>query len=163
MSMCLVCLVSCVFQVLQYEADDGEAEAIVFSVWDYAGQDVFHALHSLFLTRFGVYLVTFSMVEMVEHQVDTVGNLRHWLHSIAVHARGPEGDTPPVILVGTHKDKVLSSFLSLPSHLALSLLWLSNSLPFPFPRFGVTFCSNDMFLPVSALLCLLADWTAGGP
>ena len=85
---------------------DGEAQTIVFTAWDYGGQTVFHPLHSLFLTRCGVYVAVFSMVEMLADQAETVAGLRHWLHSIVAHARGPRGDTPPIILVGTHKDHV---------------------------------------------------------
>ena len=87
---------------------DGEAQTIVFTAWDYGGQTVFHPLHSLFLTRCGVYVAVFSMVEMLADQAETVAGLRHWLHSIVAHARGPRGDTPPIILVGTHKDHVRS-------------------------------------------------------
>lgn len=42
--------------------DDGVfAQVVVLEAWDYGGQEVFYALHHLFLTRFGVYCVLFNM------------------------------------------------------------------------------------------------------
>ena len=86
--------------------DDGRKDSIIFSAWDYGGQDVFYSLHPLFLTRYGVYLAVFSMAELRDDEAGCLAYLRFWLHSIVVHARGPKGDTAPIIMVGTHKDVV---------------------------------------------------------
>jgi hypothetical protein len=45
-------------QVRKYDsAGEAQWEAIVYSIWDFAGQELFYTLHHLFLTRQGVYLV----------------------------------------------------------------------------------------------------------
>jgi hypothetical protein len=36
----------------------------------------------------------------------TLRFIRFWLQSIVVHAGGNDGSLPPIVLVGTHKDKV---------------------------------------------------------
>ena len=87
---------------------------VTLSLWDYGGQEVFYALHHLFLTRYGVYIVVFNMKDMCSsaprQSVDEcLRFVRFWLSSIAVHGRartGPTRDLPPVLLIGTHKDKV---------------------------------------------------------
>ncbi|GBG34516.1 Leucine-rich repeat serine/threonine-protein kinase 1 [Hondaea fermentalgiana] len=94
------------------------ARKVSFSIWDYGGQRVFYALHHIFLTEKGLYLVVFDMRELVgadkfktdlrpeEYarlgtQDESIDFLRFWLNSIKLHAPGA-----PVLLVGTHKDKV---------------------------------------------------------
>ena len=80
---------------------------IVFAAWDYGGQEIFHCLHPLFLGRYGVYLIVFNMERMVGTEAQRAAclkDLRFWLSSVAVHGAGA-----PVLLVGTHKDKVCSS------------------------------------------------------
>ena len=82
---------------------------VVLSLWDYGGQPIFHCLHPLFLSRYGIYFVVFNLVRMAlsgdGERVECVKDLRFWLSSVAVHGRGA-----PVILVGTHKDQVTSHF-----------------------------------------------------
>ena len=41
--------------------ENGMAQRLVITAWDYGGQSVFYALHHLFLTRYGVYLVVFNL------------------------------------------------------------------------------------------------------
>ena len=36
-------------------------DELTWSIWDLGGQDTFHALHNLFMTRQGVYLLVFDM------------------------------------------------------------------------------------------------------
>ena len=79
---------------------------VVLSLWDYGGQRIFHCLHPLFLSRYGIYFVVFNLVRMAlsgdGERVECVKDLRFWLSSVAVHGRGA-----PVLIVGTHKDQVL--------------------------------------------------------
>ncbi|GBG35164.1 Leucine-rich repeat serine/threonine-protein kinase 1, partial [Hondaea fermentalgiana] len=100
------------------EQADKEEEETSFTIWDYGGQEVFYALHHLFLTQYGVYVVVFDMREVLgkEHfqeklkeeefaklasQDDAIQTLRFWLDSIRLHAPGVE-----VALVGTFLDQV---------------------------------------------------------
>ncbi|GBG24819.1 Rab family GTPase [Hondaea fermentalgiana] len=76
-------------------------QKIIFTIWDYAGQEVFYALHHIFLTREGgVFLVVFDMQELLFKQDQAVEYLSFWLNSIKLHA-----PAAPIILVGTHYDK----------------------------------------------------------
>ena len=49
--------------VLQLASVDGTSEAVKLrlSLWDFGGQEVFYALHHLYLTRFAAYAVLFNM------------------------------------------------------------------------------------------------------
>eukprot|EP00300_Choanocystis_sp_HF-7_P017405 c19720_g2_i6.p1 GENE.c19720_g2_i6~~c19720_g2_i6.p1 ORF type:complete len:648 (+),score=174.06 c19720_g2_i6:737-2680(+) len=98
--------------VLQYYNDlTAHVDWLIFSAWDYGGQEVFYSLHALFMTRYGVYLVVFNLEDLAESAPESVKArclrfLRFWLFSVVMHALGPDGSTPPVHIVGTHKDKV---------------------------------------------------------
>eukprot|EP00931_Biecheleriopsis_adriatica_P061133 TRINITY_DN3674_c0_g1_i2.p1 TRINITY_DN3674_c0_g1~~TRINITY_DN3674_c0_g1_i2.p1 ORF type:complete len:1121 (+),score=202.71 TRINITY_DN3674_c0_g1_i2:124-3486(+) len=102
-------------------------QPITFSTWDFGGQEVFHSLHHLFLSRYSVYLVVFNMADLLCSTSEEAGagacqrrsaamdNLRYWLNSIALHANGA-----PVILVGTRKDEIKNAA----AHRKISdLLW----------------------------------------
>ena len=92
---------------------------LVFSVWDFAGQEVFETLHHVFLTRFGVYLLCFSLVELTpslstpQRMANAKRSVAFWLNSVRVHANGS-----PCFLVGTHADVVPSD----EDHVAVHLL-----------------------------------------
>ncbi|GBG35247.1 Rho family GTPase, partial [Hondaea fermentalgiana] len=76
-------------------------EKIFFTIWDYAGQEVFYALHHIFLTREGgVYMLVFNMQELMHERVQALEYLSFWLNSVKLHA--PKA---PVLLVGTHYDQ----------------------------------------------------------
>ena len=80
------------------------SNTVRFSIWDMAGQPVFYDLLHMLLTRCGVYLVCFNMKDFVrteEAAAVSLAYIKHWLTSIHLHASGA-----PVLLVGTHKDKV---------------------------------------------------------
>ena len=74
---------------------------IILTVWDYAGQELFYQMHTLFLTRYGIYLVVFDMEKLLNDTKYELNRLKFWLDSIYVHAQGA-----PFILIGTHKDKL---------------------------------------------------------
>jgi hypothetical protein len=94
--------------------DPAAASALTFSLWDFAGQEVFYELHHLFLTSYGVYCLLFNMEWIVtkpgDMRQECVKRLRFWLNSITAHtASVNERGRPyfaPVFLLGTHKDKV---------------------------------------------------------
>ena len=91
--------------------------------WDFGGQDTFYGLYHVYITRAGVYMVVFNMEWLLpaidgnsqRHRCSACnGNAEHhleflefWLNNIALHAVDPEdGSLPPILLAGTHKDKV---------------------------------------------------------
>ena len=114
--------------------DDGRKDSIIFSAWDYGGQDVFYSLHPLFLTRYGVYLVVFSMIELRDDEPGCMAYLRFWLHSIVVHARGPKGDTAPIVMVGTHKDVVSQTHEAIEICLSLLFCFVARCQTVPVTR-----------------------------
>uniref|UniRef100_A0A7S3V2N8 non-specific serine/threonine protein kinase n=1 Tax=Aplanochytrium stocchinoi TaxID=215587 RepID=A0A7S3V2N8_9STRA len=69
---------------------------ISIDIWDYGGQDVFHTLHHLLLTRHGLYLLCFASDDLVKDEAEALRYLTFWLNSAKIHA--PEA---PVIIVGT--------------------------------------------------------------
>ncbi|GBG23829.1 RasGEF domain-containing serine/threonine-protein kinase X [Hondaea fermentalgiana] len=94
------------------------SQQVSFTIWDYGGQEVFYALHHLFLTQYGVYVLVFDMREVLgkEHfeevldgdkyetlasQKDALDTLRFWIDSIRLHAPNVS-----VALVGTYLDQV---------------------------------------------------------
>ena len=85
---------------------------IVVSVSDYGGQDVFYALHHLFMTRNAVYIVVFNMEWLLEAgpvRDKALSYLRFWINSITVHTYdSATGSLAPIAIVGTRKDQVSS-------------------------------------------------------
>ena len=93
--------------VLKYMAED---EPIKVAVWDLGGQDRFYVLHLLFLSSLGVYIVCFNMEDVLDEQKQhkSFKFIRFWLQSISIHTVGDGNTSAPILLVGTHKDKVSS-------------------------------------------------------
>ncbi|KAL3888112.1 hypothetical protein ACJMK2_000492 [Sinanodonta woodiana] len=92
----------------------------LLTIWDFAGQYAFYTTHQTFLTRRAIYLLVSNVSEQVTDLVtddcyfDSKGTMKcqvHelvevWLNSIHSCASSPEDESPPVILVGTHVDKI---------------------------------------------------------
>jgi len=82
-------------------------------------QDTFYGLHHLYIGRMSVYVIMFNMEWFLPgHSCDKCNGgsehlafLAFWLDSIAAHAVDPkeEPEIAPIVLVGTHKDRVSSS------------------------------------------------------
>ena len=70
-------------------------------MWDFGGQEVFYALHHLFLTQQGIYLVVFSLKDLRDDEAATLKYVKYWLESIRIH-----GKDAPVFVVGTFMDKI---------------------------------------------------------
>ena len=92
--------------VLKYMNE--KSEPIILSVWDFGGQSRFYALHLLFLSCLGVYLICFNMVDVLDEKKrqEAIKFIRFWIQTVSAHTVGDNGMIAPVILVGTHKDKV---------------------------------------------------------
>ena len=76
-----------------------KAKKLKVAVWDVAGQKVFHNLHHLYLTRLGIYVVVFNVVQLLKSPAQTLDFVEFWLNTVRLHA--PEAE---VMLVGTHWD-----------------------------------------------------------
>ncbi|KAL3889773.1 hypothetical protein ACJMK2_002101 [Sinanodonta woodiana] len=99
---------------------EGASENSLLTIWDFAGQYAFYTTHQTFLTRRAIYILVSDVSVQVTDLVaddcyfDSKGLMKcqvHelvevWLNSIHSCALPPEADSPPVILVGTHVDKI---------------------------------------------------------
>jgi internalin A len=66
--------------------------ALTLSVWDFGGQDIYHATHQFFLTDESLFVLVWNSGEGTER-----GRLRYWLNIIT--SRAPHA---PVLIVATH-------------------------------------------------------------
>jgi GTPase SAR1 family protein len=73
----------------------GASDNIVFSCWDFAGQDVYYHTHQFFISDRSIYLVGFNME--VEDEAQALARVEYWLQS--VNARLPGA---PIVVFGTH-------------------------------------------------------------
>jgi GTPase SAR1 family protein len=92
---------------------EGAGENLRFSCWDFGGQDTFYSLHHLYMGRNSVYVLMFNMEWFLperERDWSKHAFLAFWLCSIAAHAADPKdhSDMAPIILVGSHKDRMSS-------------------------------------------------------
>ncbi|EGD79676.1 hypothetical protein PTSG_10661 [Salpingoeca rosetta] len=84
----------------------GEGKArVTFKIFDLGGQSTFYIFHPFFLTKYAVYLLVFSMEDLL-HQDESKRTeawefMEHWLSSLHLHAKGA-----PVLIVGTFADVV---------------------------------------------------------
>ena len=51
--------------IKEEEKGGAAKEPLKLSIWDFGGQSLFYSLHLIFLTRFGVYSITFNMCDLV--------------------------------------------------------------------------------------------------
>ena len=89
-------------------------EGVRLAMWDCGGQPGFDDAHSIFLTRYSIYITTINMLSLVpsassEERQEALGTFRFWLNSIAVHTVDAlDASLAPILIIGTHKDKVPS-------------------------------------------------------
>lgn len=67
---------------------------IEFSVWDFAGQEVYYSTHQFFISDRTIYIFVFNLLED-----DETSRIEYWLNSISVRAQDA-----PILVVGTHLD-----------------------------------------------------------
>ncbi len=70
-------------------------QMLTLNVWDFGGQDIYHATHQFFLTRRSVYVVVWNA-----RTGSRDSKLDYWLDTI--HVLAPDA---PVLLVATHIDE----------------------------------------------------------
>ncbi|KAL4234304.1 hypothetical protein ACF0H5_005955 [Mactra antiquata] len=99
---------------------DKSSECAQVSLWDFAGQYVYYATHQLFFSPRCIYLLVLNLEkdlnEIVKDwymdltgidSIEAQGGVHFWLSSIYTYAKCNRGfGVPPIILVGTHKDKI---------------------------------------------------------
>ena len=68
-----------------------EKEKIKLNVWDFGGQEIYHATHQFFLTKRSLYLLVWNARRAKDYE-----HIYYWLHTIEAF-----GEDSPVILVMT--------------------------------------------------------------
>ena len=63
--------------------------SIKLNIWDFGGQEIYHATHQFFLTKRSVYLLVWNARKTKDYD-----NIYYWLHTIEVF-----GEDSPIILV----------------------------------------------------------------
>ncbi|XP_060581954.1 uncharacterized protein LOC132738467 [Ruditapes philippinarum] len=105
------------------ESNANKAKTAIVSLWDFAGQFVYYATHQLFFSPRSIYLLVVNMEDgeldktldgwymdlTGKDSIEAQGGVHFWLSSIYTYARGETEGVPPIILVGTHKDKMKGS------------------------------------------------------
>jgi GTPase SAR1 family protein len=83
--------------------EGGTQQQLTFSTWDFAGQQIYYSVHSLFITG-GVYIIVFSMKEAQESSATFLEYLAFWMNS--VHAHTSDATDYHILIVGTHRDVI---------------------------------------------------------
>ncbi|MBF0521143.1 MAG: leucine-rich repeat domain-containing protein, partial [Nitrospirae bacterium] len=76
-------------EVKQITLKQQDLPGLKLNVWDFGGQEIYHATHQFFMTKRSVYMLVWDA-----RQEDEYGRLEHWLNIIRVF-----GEDSPVILV----------------------------------------------------------------
>ncbi len=79
------------------------------AIWDFAGQEVYHASHFLFLADRCVYVIAFDVSQPVERSFDSID---YWLRIVS-----SVSNSAPVLFVGTHIDAIVCTVEYLDTYL----------------------------------------------
>ncbi|XP_021353162.1 uncharacterized protein LOC110450179 [Mizuhopecten yessoensis] len=95
--------------VHQYSEQQDEDVAFL-SMWDMGGDQAFQASNSVFISAHGVYIVTFRAIDYFTDDMQ-MERLKNWVRNIGAYSQVYNPNRrrkhlPPIILVGTHMDKV---------------------------------------------------------
>ena len=107
------------------KATQYDPESLNVTLWDFAGQTIFHNTHSVFISEKGVAIITFNAsVELtseinprdnsppLQEKSTSISSIHYWLQVVdsMCSVEGGEGDLSPLLptalLAGTHIDKL---------------------------------------------------------
>ncbi|XP_021339764.1 uncharacterized protein LOC110440980 [Mizuhopecten yessoensis] len=83
------------------------------SVWDFAGDEIYEATHHIFMSPDAVYIIVFNSAACLAEE-SHLDKLYTWQEVIRTYStssveKEATNKTPPIIIVGTHLDKIGSS------------------------------------------------------
>ena len=92
---------------MKYLGDFKAGKNLKLSVFDYGGQEVFIQLHQMFLSANSMYVIVFSLADLLRGSEvakrEAKEHLAHWIESVVVHTLNSETQqTAAVFFVGTH-------------------------------------------------------------
>lgn len=76
------------------------AQDLVLSIWDFAGQEIYHAAQEAFFSERALYLVVWDMTKNTEKEMDKY--VQFWIDLIQSRAPGST-----IIVVATHADELI--------------------------------------------------------
>ena len=112
------------------EKNEGDTNEKIWPIiWDFAGQDIYRAIHPIFMSSDDIYLLVFDLTKRLSEKAECRVNVGHkeltatardgedtnldhilrWMdliHSLKKDSQSDGLSYPPVILVGTHADCV---------------------------------------------------------
>ncbi|XP_069101772.1 uncharacterized protein [Argopecten irradians] len=85
----------------------------LLSIWDFAGDDVYEATHHIFMSSDAVYIIVFNADDFLQDKAN-LEKLYTWQDLIKTYSTEQSETTtskltPPIILVGSHLDKLGNS------------------------------------------------------
>ena len=114
-----------ILQTASSEAPQYDPDSLNVTMWDFAGQTIFHNTHSIFISEEGVPIITFNAsVELIseinprdnspplQEKSTGISSIHYWLQVVdsMCSVEGSEGDLSPLLptalLAGTHIDKL---------------------------------------------------------
>jgi len=73
-----------------------EEEEVRLNVWDFGGQEIYHATHQLFLTKRSVYLLVWNARKSRDYE-----HIYYWLHTIEAFG----GDSPIILVMNKSNER----------------------------------------------------------
>ena len=108
-----------------FKATQYDPESLNVTLWDFAGQTIFHNTHSVFISEEGVPIITFNASVELTSEINprdnspplqersiSISSIHYWLQVVdsMCSVEGGEGDLSPLLptalLAGTHIDKL---------------------------------------------------------
>ncbi|XP_053391146.1 uncharacterized protein LOC128553975 [Mercenaria mercenaria] len=104
-------------ELIKYETNDNRPDVrTTIRIWDFGGQFAYYATHQIFHSRQAVYILVFSLEKDLDtiikddefplHKKTLRDYMKFWVCSIDSFVGSVDGHDPPIILVGTHMDKL---------------------------------------------------------
>ena len=68
------------------------SSSLVLALFDFGGQSIFNIIHHLFLTSYGVYVLVFTMVDILDDKKreQSLMEMSFWINSIVIHTRNAD-------------------------------------------------------------------------